>query len=135
MAAAYGGLDVRDPAVSLRRVWVLLERLPPPGRQAGAPWSVEAELLALLADRVAELTYVTVKAAGGKAAKPKPLPRPPTPPGLATPADQRPRQGISPPPGPGPQDGAQRAGGWLAAAQQLAAIPGVVIEDEGGADG
>lgn len=76
MLAAFG-VDVLDPAVSLRRVHVLLERLPPHARRGGDHWSTEAELLAGLTDHVAFLTWVTLRAHGAKAAKPKPVKRPP----------------------------------------------------------
>jgi hypothetical protein len=78
MLAAYG-IDVLDPEVSTRRVHVLLERLPPAARRGGEHWSTEAELLASLIDHVAQLTYVTLKAAGAKTVtKPTPVKRPPS---------------------------------------------------------
>lgn len=39
-------------------------------------WTLEAQLLALIADRLAVLVYVEAKRAGGKPPKPKPIPRP-----------------------------------------------------------
>lgn len=78
--AAYG-VDVLDPRVTPRRVQTLFDNLPPAYRRPGEEWSIEAELLALLVDRVAELTYVTVRANGGKAKRPKPI---------ATPKSRRP---------------------------------------------
>jgi len=118
MAAAYGGLNVRDPSVSLRRVWVLLERMPPQGRRGGEHWSVEAELLAMIHDRIAELTWVTLRANGSKTAKPKPLPRPPA--ASLAPARPQPRAVSAVP----------KADGWLSAAQQLAVIPGVRVDHD-----
>ena len=71
------GVDVLDPAVSTRRVAVLLERLPPYARRPGEHWSTEAELLAVLADELAQLTWVTLRAHGAKGAtRPRPMPRP-----------------------------------------------------------
>ena len=71
------GVDVLDPAVSTRRVAVLLERLPPYARRFGEAWSTEAELLAVVSDQLAQLTWVTLRAAGAKnATRPRPLPRP-----------------------------------------------------------
>jgi hypothetical protein len=79
MFAAYG-LDILRPEVTPRRVWVLLCGLPPQFRRGGEAWSTEAELLAGLIDRVAELTYVTLRLNGAKGAKrPRPVPRPPRP--------------------------------------------------------
>jgi len=75
MLAAYG-VDVLDPGVSLRRVWVLLHRLPPWARRPGEDWSTEAELLALLSDQIADLTWLVSQLGGGKSARPRPLPRP-----------------------------------------------------------
>lgn len=78
MLATYG-IDVLDPATSLRRVKVLAERLPPgryPDPSHAMSWSYEAYLLAQLIDEVAALHYTTVRAAGGKPPRPKPFPRP-----------------------------------------------------------
>lgn len=73
------GVDVLDPRTSLRRIHVLMRRLPAgalPRVEAAAAWSVEAHLLAGVLDSLAALTYVTVKAHGGKPTRPKPVPRP-----------------------------------------------------------
>lgn len=70
------GVDVLDPAVTPRRVAVLVERLPPFARGPGEEWSTEADLLALLIDHVANLTWITLRAHGSKAARPRPVPRP-----------------------------------------------------------
>jgi len=105
--AAYG-VDVLSPAVSVRRIAVLLDQLPPWARQGGQMWSVEAELLALVVDHLAQLAWIT---AGGKGSRPRPLPRP-------RPRAERPAQAA-----PGPPEGKS----WAGAAQQLAMIPGVVI--------
>jgi hypothetical protein len=98
--AAYR-IDCLDPAVTPRRVAVLLSRLPSWARGGGDPWSPEADLLALLIDHVAALIWITQRAHGAKhVRKPSPLPRPwrtqdpagPPPP---------PRAGPGPPPRPG----------------------------------
>jgi len=109
MLCAYG-VDVLDPGVSLRRVWVLGNRLPPWARAGGEDWSAETHMLALLADHLANLTYIVLRAAGDTSARqPKPLPRPG--PGAARPAEAR--------PGPRP--------GWTGVAAQLAAMDGVRV--------
>jgi hypothetical protein len=78
MLAVYG-VDVLDPRVTLRRLSSLVHRLPAgswPDEKAAMSWSVEAHLLAGVMDSLAALTFVTVKAYGGKPPKPKPFPRP-----------------------------------------------------------
>ena len=75
MLAAYG-LDVMDPHVSLRRVWVLSQRMPPWARLPGEDWSIESGLLALLIDHVAELTWVVTQLGGSHNPRPQPMPRP-----------------------------------------------------------
>jgi len=112
--AAYG-IDCLDPAVTPRRVAVLLSNLPPSARGGGDPWSTEAELLALLVDHVAALTWITMRAHGAKRArKPSPLPRPP-------------RRGVpaSAPSARAPGPGEVKAGSWADAAALLAGIPGM----------
>lgn len=117
MFAAYG-VDVLDPAVTLRRIWVLLQRLPPAARRGGEQWSAESELLALVADHLAHLTYVTLKANGAKnVRKPAPVPRP----------GDRGRRRPVPPPAEAP--GPRRALSWTGAVEKLSVIPGAVIED------
>jgi hypothetical protein len=121
MLAAYG-VDVLDPQVTTRRVHVLLERLPPWSRLPGEQWSVEAELLAALIDHVAQLTYVTLKAAGAKGAtQPTAVRRPPR------------RLAAPPPPDlaePGaPAREAGKVASWGEAVKRLAVMPGVVVED------
>ena len=121
MLAAYG-IDVRDPAVSTRRVHVLLERLPPHARRGGESWSVEAELLALLVDHVANLTWVTMRAHGAKnATRPRPVPRP--------------RRVVTAQPSaqtPGRADGGPvKTSGWMDAARMLARMPGVEVSQRG----
>ena len=122
--AAYG-IDTLDPAVSTRRIAVLLERLPPDARRAGEHWSTEAELLALLIDHVANLTWITLKAHGAKgASRPRPLPRP----------AQRAQPRSSPPAraaGRAAPDGAVKTGTWMEAAMALAKIPGVEVSRDG----
>jgi hypothetical protein len=116
--AAYG-VDCLDPRVSLRRVHVLLDNLPPQARRPGEQWSTEAELLALLIDHVANLTWVTLRAAGAKGvARPQPIRRPG-------------RRAVPRPAAPAAQDdgGQVKARTWGEAAAELAAIPGVVIHD------
>jgi hypothetical protein len=121
MLAAYG-VDVLDPAVSTRRVHVLLDRLPPQARRGGEMWSTEAELLAQLVDHVAELTWVTLRAHGAKnVAKPRPMARPRR--GVA--AAHRPAGSR---PGPA-QDQPGKHDSWMAAARALAGMPGVVVSD------
>jgi len=78
MMATYG-VDVLDPAVSLRRIHVLASRLPAGSLtrlDSPAQWSTEAHLLARLGDAIELLTWVTVRAHGAKVARPKPMPRP-----------------------------------------------------------
>lgn len=64
----------------MRRLRVLVEHLPPDGARArflrGHAWTDDTYLLAITADRIAESTAATVRALGGKASRPKPLPRP-----------------------------------------------------------
>jgi hypothetical protein len=89
MLATYG-VDVLDPAVSLRRVKVLGERLPAgawPNPEHALSWTPEAYLLAQLIDEVSALTYLTMRAHGGKPRRPKPFPRP-----GVTKKDRRPAQ-------------------------------------------
>ena len=78
MLAVYG-VDVLDPSVTLRRIWVLGRRLPAgswPEEHSPMSWSVEAHLLASVLDALAALTFITIKAAGGKPTKPTAFPRP-----------------------------------------------------------
>lgn len=118
--AAYG-VDTLDPAVSLRRVWVLLNRLPPQFRRGGEQWSAEADLLALLTDHVANLTWVTLRAHGAKNAKrPKPVPRP---------GDRHPRRQVQAPPARPELESGTKHNSWMAAVDQLRTIPGVVVDD------
>jgi len=128
MAAAYG-LDVRDPGLSLPRFWRLLSNLPPAARRPGEEWSVEAELLALACDHLANLTWVIMRANGAKnAPRPRPLPRPPG----ARPQRGRPGRAASGPDGRQISPAAPgKAASWADAARQLAAIPGVVVTDDG----
>jgi hypothetical protein len=84
---------------------------------------VEAELLAGLIDQVAELTWVTLRVNGSKnAARPKPVPRPDRRPQRPAPPRGQLENGQPPP---------VQAGTWMDAARQLAAIPGVVVKDDG----
>jgi hypothetical protein len=110
------GVDVLDPRVSPRRLWVLANRLPPWARAGGEDWSAESHMLALVADHLANLTYVTLRAAGDKtASRPRPLPRP------------KPAAARAAEPVPAAPQG--QPGGWGAVAEQLTAIPGVVTRD------
>jgi len=121
MLAAYG-VDVLDPGVSLRRLHVLLERLPPHARRGGEQWSTESELLAGLIDHVAQLTWVTLRANGAKSARrPQPVPRP----GDRKRRPPRAAQGDTL-----ASQGPAKSGNWFAAARQLAAIPGVVMSED-----
>ena len=120
------GVDVLDPAVSTRRVAVLLERLPPYARRPGEHWSTEAELLAVLADQLAQLTWVTLKAHGAKgAARPRPLPRPGQTGAAARPPASAGREMAPESRG----DGAVKAGTWADAARVLAGMPGMRRRD------
>jgi hypothetical protein len=61
MRSAYG-VDTLAPGLSLRRFWVLWNRLPPSTRvraDAEESWSQEAHLLAAVVDSVGHLDYVT----------------------------------------------------------------------------
>jgi hypothetical protein len=126
MLAAYG-VDVLDPAVSLRRVHVLLERLPPAARVQGEHWSTEAELLAHLIDAVQDLTWVTSTAYGGKSPHPKPVKRPPLrardelPPAGQVPAASAHELAAS---------GAKvKTASWAEAGMLMAGMPGVRVND------
>lgn len=122
------GVDVLDPAVSPRRIALLLARLPPWARTAGREWSTEADLLALLIDHVAALTWVTLKAHGAKnVPRPRPMPRPTSD-----------RAGLSGRGGGGSARNPRaiaapgKASTWADAAAMLAGIPGVKVS---GTDG
>lgn len=64
----------------MRRLRVLVENLPPDGARArahkGHAWTDDTYLAAIIADRVAETGVGIIRALGGKASRPKPLPRP-----------------------------------------------------------
>lgn len=81
MLSTYG-VDPLSPSVTPRRLWVLLQRLPPgawPDPAEAASWSVEAYLLAAAVDRLSEVAWLTaaVNSKKGKQPKqPKPIPRP-----------------------------------------------------------
>jgi len=79
MLAAYG-VDTLDPTVTLRRVWVLLRRLPPgtvSDPDSAASWSVESHLLATMVDAVRDLTWLTAAVnSKQKPQRPKPMHRP-----------------------------------------------------------
>lgn len=70
--------------VPLRDVAAMAAHLPPDCavRRALNPpspddvWTLDAQLLALVADQLAVISYVQQRQAGGKPSKPKPLPRP-----------------------------------------------------------
>ena len=115
MLAAYG-VDTLDAGVTPRRVWVLANRLPPHARRLGEQWSTEAELLAVLVDTVAALTWVTMRAHGAKSVRrPRPIPRPPA----------RPRRPVAA--ATGPPAGEPGAGGWAAFADALTGTAGVRV--------
>ncbi len=112
------GVDVLDRRTSTRRVWVLLNRLPPEARRIGELWSTEAELLAVLVDHLAGLTWITMKAHGAKnVPKPRPMPRP--------------RSAAVRPAEPAVTAGTGKAGSWLDAARQLGGMPGVEVITSG----
>jgi hypothetical protein len=125
MAMAYG-INVLDGQVSPRRLAALIDRLPPWARNGGAAWSTESYLLAEIIDRLDSLTYVTLKAHGAKSVrKPPGFPRPPDVPRIT---------GRPPEAAPGPRKGTSGEGGpggWWAAAEKLAKIPGVKVEGSG----
>lgn len=77
---AHYGLDVLDPAVTPRRIHVLLARLPAgawPEADSPASWSLEAHLLAATIDAVREVSWVTAAANSKRPPpRPKPMPRP-----------------------------------------------------------
>jgi hypothetical protein len=79
MLSTYG-VDILDPGVSLRRLHVLLTRLPagaiPTRADNVAAWTIESHLLANLIDAVNLLTYVTARAYGNKPDQPRPTWRP-----------------------------------------------------------
>ena len=114
------GVDVLDPQVSTRRVSDLLRRLPPSALKGGELWSTEADLLAVLVDQVAILTWVTLRANGAKRApRPRPLPRPGS-------------RWAQQAPGPAQDEATgRRAGTWAEAAQALAGMPGMAVDDSG----
>jgi hypothetical protein len=116
MLAAYR-VDVLDPAVTPRRIWVLLQRLPPWAVRPGAEWSTEADLLALLIDHVANLTWITLQAAGARnPRRPRPLPRP------------KPRTPV-PAAAPAPHLRAEKGkSGWFEMADQLSAMGNVITK-------
>jgi hypothetical protein len=64
----------------LRRLRILIEHLPPNGARAralkGHAWTDDTYLLAIAADRIGESAAGIVRALGGKASRPKALPRP-----------------------------------------------------------
>jgi len=76
---AHYGVDPLDPAVTPRRMWVLLTNLPAgsiAGDHAGS-WSIEAHLLASVLDALNQLTWVQVaKASKSKPKRPKLTRRP-----------------------------------------------------------
>jgi hypothetical protein len=118
--AAYG-IDVLDPAVTPRRIAVLMSHLPPSARGGGEVWSTEAELIAVLIDHVATLTWVTLRAAGAKGvARPKPIPRPRNRTIRAGSASGR--------EGPVSAPGATKHGTWADAAAALAGMPGMEVD-------
>jgi hypothetical protein len=123
MLGAYG-IDTLDPAVSTRRVWVLLQRLPPEARRPGEAWSTEAELLATLIDHVAELTWLTHRVNGGKGARPKPVPRPPARPVLQVDWGDNAPGGRAHSGGPSGETGTKH-NSWAEAIMAIAKMPGV----------
>ena len=117
--AHYSGLDVLDQRVTLRRIHVLLHRLPPgswPNQDRPLAWTVEAYLLAGLFDAVQMLTFVTLKASGSKSVRqPRPLPRP-----KAAPVRARNREGET-----------RKRSGWADLADLLKGQKGVEVIDVG----
>ena len=73
------GVDTLDPSVTMRRVFVLLQRLPGEYLLDPGDWDTDRHLLATVADAVHTLLWVTVKVnskKGTSVPKIKPLPRP-----------------------------------------------------------
>ncbi len=126
MLAAFG-VDVTDPAVTNRKVRVLLERVPPRARELGQPWTPEAELLAGLIDHVAYLTWVTQRVHGGKPSKPKPVWRPPRTEQRRP--ERRPERRSAA--NPRKDQPAARRLSWGEMGRELAGIPGVKVVDGG----
>jgi hypothetical protein len=122
MLAAYG-VDVLDPGTSLRRIHVLLERLPPHARRGGEQWSTEAELIATLIDHVSMLTWVTMRANGSNASQPKPLQRPPDRNAPRPQPGRRPRAAI----GHVEDQGDEQTASWGDAIAAIAATDGVRV--------
>jgi hypothetical protein len=120
LLSAYG-VDSLSPDVSLRRIWVLVNRLPPSYRTPGEHWSTESELLALLIDHVAQLTWITLRANGAKANKPKPLPRPPARSVSGPMAPSAPPRATPAARGPAP------SATWADAISKLAGLPSVEV--------
>lgn len=77
---AHYGIDTLKPGISLRRMWVFMQRLPSslfPAAPGAAPWSLEATLLAGVLDALNRLTWVEVaKAIKNPPKPPAPLERP-----------------------------------------------------------
>jgi hypothetical protein len=120
MQAAYG-LDVLDPDVPPRRVWVLSQRLPPWARRPGEDWSVESELLALIVDSIADLTWLVSRLGGStNATRPRPLPRP-----VSRAARERRAEPLSEPRGGG------SAGHWGETVAALTGMAGVAVVRDG----
>lgn len=116
------GVDVLDPAVTPRRIAVLAARVPPFARRGGEWWSTEAELLALLIDHVANLTWVTARAAGAKGAqRPRPITRPG--PVVLGAGSSAPRSSA-----PATPPGSTKTGTWAEAIGILAGMPGVKVD-------
>jgi hypothetical protein len=117
---------VLDPAVSTRRVAVLLDRLPPYARRPGEQWSTEAELLAVGAARGGARAWGRLRAPPGKnAARPRPLPRP----GIRA---QSARNSAGPARGQAaaPETAGQgKTGTWADAIAALAGTPGMRRRD------
>jgi hypothetical protein len=124
------GVDVLDPAVTPRRIAVLIDRVPPHARRGGEWWSVEAELLALLVDHVANLTWITARAAGAKnVPRPRPMARPGPVPRMGSRRNDPLTPGGQTPGGRGITEGGVKTASWADAIAVLGAIPGVVVED------
>jgi hypothetical protein len=123
---------VLDPGVSTRRVHVLLAMLPPHARRGGQSWSTEAALLAGVADHLAWLTYVTLKANGARTAK--------KPAGVSRPAEGSPysprgggrQRPVASRHAPGGKPGSEpvRTSSWADAALALSGVPGVKVSSD-----
>lgn len=117
---AHYHLDPLDRRITLRRLHVLLARIPAgvwSNPETAESWSIEAHLLAGVVDWLGSLVYVTLKAAGVKnPSKPVPIPRP-----GAQAARQRPTSSR-------PAGGQTRSQSWTEMIRSTAGQDGVQVQ-------